>query len=202
MANPNKNPMNNLAVFLFGRPQFFVDGAEVTGFNTRKDSALLAYLAATGNAHSREHLAGLLWSDLPEDKARHNLRNALSHLQKVIGPAWFETADGVALTRSLPWSVDVQRLQSVEGALAAQASLAQHQRDQGFVEALDQALTAYRAEFLQGFYVQKAAHFEEWVLARREEYHLLALRGLEVVAQHTRWPRATPSKAWLPPAVC
>ena len=168
--------MNNLAVYLFGRPQFFVDGAEVSGFNTRKDCALLAYLAATGTAHSREHLAGLLWTDQPEETARRNLRHALSQLQKVIGPGWIETAGGVGLSRRLPWSVDVQRLQ------AAVAGLSSTGRP-GSAGALEQALAAYRGEFLQGFYVQKAAHFEEWVLARREEYHLLALRGLEVVAQ-------------------
>lgn len=160
---------------MFGRPQFFVDGAEVSGFNTRKDCALLAYLAATGTAHSREHLAGLLWTDQPEETARRNLRHALSQLQKVIGPGWIETAGGVGLSRRLPWSVDVQRLAAAVAGLSAPAG-----QD---LPALEQALAAYRGEFLQGFYVQKAAHFEEWVLARREEYHLLALRGLEVVAQ-------------------
>ena len=57
--------MPNLTILLFGRPQFFVDGAEITAFNTRKDQALLAYLAVTGTAHSREALAGLLFSACP-----------------------------------------------------------------------------------------------------------------------------------------
>ena len=94
--------MPTLKIVLLGRPQFLVDGVEATGFNTRKDCALLAYLAATGNAHSREHLAGLLWPDVPEAAARRNLRHSLSYIQKVIGPAWIETDPGVRLTVSLP----------------------------------------------------------------------------------------------------
>lgn len=161
---------------LFGRPQFFVDGVEAIGFNTRKDCALLAYLAATGTAHSREHLAGLLWPDVPEAAARRNLRHSLSYLHKVIGPAWIETANSVGLSARLPWSADVQELRS------AAAGLRPH-LDPAAAAALAQALHCYRGEFLQGFYVKDAPEFEAWVLAQREQHHLLAVRGLEVVAR-------------------
>ncbi len=41
-------------------------------------------------------------------------------------------------------------------------------------------LYLYQGEFLQGFYLREAVHFEEWVLAQREELRLLTLRWLEV----------------------
>jgi DNA-binding SARP family transcriptional activator len=45
--------MAKLELFLLGRPQIYVDGQAVTAFNTRKDCALLAYLAVAGTPHSR-----------------------------------------------------------------------------------------------------------------------------------------------------
>ncbi|MCX6050615.1 MAG: BTAD domain-containing putative transcriptional regulator [Chloroflexi bacterium] len=170
--------MNNLAIFLFGQPQFFVDGVEVTAFNTRKDRALLAYLAVTGTRHSREALAGLLWPELPEASARRNLRHALSHLQKVVGPQWFTLTRGVALTEEHSWSVDVHALQS-----SVKKLMAQDLNDTEATEAFNQVLQLYRGEFLQGFYLQHAAHFEEWILAQREELRLLMLQGLEALVE-------------------
>lgn len=167
--------MAKLELFLLGRPQVYVDGQAVNGFNTRKDQALLAYLATTGTIHSRETLAGLLWSELPEDKARRNLRHTLSHLQKVIGPDWLTTERGVALTQDHPWSVDVQTLRSALTPLNRRIELD--------VAIIEQVLSLYRGEFLQGFHVQEAVHFEEWVLAQREELRLLTLRGLETLGE-------------------
>lgn len=170
--------MAKLELFLLGRPQVYVDGQAVNGFNTRKDQALLAYLAATGSTHSRETLAGLLWSELPEEKARRNLRHALSHLQKVIGPDWLTTEHGVALTQDQPWSVDVQLLRS------ALTLLARRPAERQTVDSLARVLSLYRGEFLQGFHVQEAVHFEEWLLAQREELRLLSLHGLETLGEH------------------
>ena len=175
--------MNNLTILLFGPPQFFVAGTEITDFNTRKDCALLAYLAVTGTMHSRETLAGLLWPELPEEKARRNLRHALSHLQKVIGPQWITTERGVALTQAQPWSVDVKTLRLTVKKLMTGQHLGAEQSEIQTLETLDQVLQLYRGEFLQGFYLHEAAPFEEWVLAQREELRLLALRGLEALVE-------------------
>ncbi len=82
----------SLRIYTFGRlkvVQVAAAGqkgeAELTGFRTAKEQALLIYLACTNVAHSRETLAGLLWSDMPEEKAQRNLRNALSTLRKIAG---------------------------------------------------------------------------------------------------------------------
>jgi DNA-binding SARP family transcriptional activator len=151
------NLMPKLKLFLFGNPQVFLNDIELTGFNTRKDRGLLAYLAVTGTAHSREELAGLLWSDLPETKARRNLRHTLSNLGKVIGAEWIETGGMVKLTSELPWSVDVQTLQSAVGKLDPHQTTDAHSYNVASIDTLDQVLKLYRGEFLQGFYVPKAA---------------------------------------------
>lgn len=173
--------MQTLEFFLFGHPQIFVDGKEVTNFNTRKDRALLTYLAVTGRAHSREHLAGLLWSDLPDDKAMRNLRHTLSHLRKVLDSTWIRAEQSISLSCNLPWQTDVQTLRSAVGDFI---KLSTDQIDQQRVDALYTGLNLYHGEFLQGFYVQKASLFEEWVVALREETRLLALRGWELIAQY------------------
>jgi len=175
--------MANLELFLLGSPQIYVDGQAVTDFNTRKDRALLAYLAVTGTMHSREALAGLLWSELPEDKARRNLRHALSHLQKVIGPQWLTTERGVALTKEQPWSVDVQTLRSTVKGLDRQPTREAQPTGTQALDALNGVLDLYRGEFLQGFYIHHAVYFEEWVVAQREESRSLALRGLEMLVE-------------------
>ena len=51
---------------------------------SKKAQALLCYLAVTSRPHTREALAGLLWSDFPERRARANLRDALSDLHRSI----------------------------------------------------------------------------------------------------------------------
>ncbi len=175
------NAANALELFLLGRPQILVNGKEAIGFNTRKDRALLAYLAVTGTAHSREHLAGLLWSDLPESKALRNLRHTLSYVRKVIGPAWIEASHSLSLNPNLPLQVDVQTLRT---SVDDFTRLPNDKINQHAVDTLDNVLKLYRGEFLQGFYLQKADLFDEWVLMQRADLHLLALQGLELVGQH------------------
>ncbi|MEZ4557809.1 MAG: hypothetical protein R2854_15415 [Caldilineaceae bacterium] len=57
-----------------------MDQTEVQ-FNQRKPLALLAYLAVTGQSHSRATLATLLWPDYAG--ARNYLRNVLSSVRQV-----------------------------------------------------------------------------------------------------------------------
>src|SRR5215212_9586691 len=54
--------------------------------HSRKDQALLAYLALAPNLrHSRSKLASLLWSEYDDRSARHSLRQALSSLRRIVG---------------------------------------------------------------------------------------------------------------------
>ena len=175
--------MAKLELFLLGTPQIVVDGQTITNFNTRKDQALLVYLAVTGATHSRESLASLLWSDLPEEKARRNLRHALSHLQKAIGSQWLTTERGVALVQAYPWSVDVHTLRVALKSMTASSAHTAGRAIPPTIDALQQVLQLYRGEFLQGFHLHDAVYFEEWVLAQREELRLLTLRGLEALVE-------------------
>ena len=54
-------------------------------FRSAKDRALLVYLVVEGGrAHRRDALAGLLWPDEPEQRARRNLSTTLLNLRNAL----------------------------------------------------------------------------------------------------------------------
>jgi PAS domain S-box-containing protein len=74
--------LGNVELRLLGGFAAFVKGRSVS-LKTRKDRALLAYLALDPRRHSRERLATLLWGDVEGD-ARHCLRQSLSGLARAL----------------------------------------------------------------------------------------------------------------------
>lgn len=80
--------MARLSVSLLGSFLVILDDKPVTGFESAKVRALLAFLAAeAGHAHGREALAELLWPDHPPGAALADLRHALANLRKAIADA-------------------------------------------------------------------------------------------------------------------
>jgi DNA-binding SARP family transcriptional activator/predicted ATPase len=119
----------------------------------QKARALLCYLAATGHAHTRDHLAALLWSDALEKNARHSLRSTLYHLRQALQARGAEAAllgDGELVSlQPDETACDVVRFRR----LIADGSEA----------ALDEAISLYHGVFLQGFTLDDAPLFEEWM---------------------------------------
>ena len=68
------------------------DNSMVVATDTRKATALLAYLAVTGRPQRRATLAALLWPDTNEQKARGALRRTLSVLRTALGDRWLVSA--------------------------------------------------------------------------------------------------------------
>jgi DNA-binding SARP family transcriptional activator len=78
--------MARLTLSFLGNFGVTLDGGPVTGFESNKVRALLAYLATeSGRAHSREALGTLLWPEWPQQSAMSNLRYVLADLRKNIG---------------------------------------------------------------------------------------------------------------------
>ncbi len=84
-ASPDPS-VSQLDISLLGSFQLKLDGQDIAGkLKYRKAIYLLAYLAtASGRWIAREHLAELLWPDLPAASALTNLRQVLNNLSKVI----------------------------------------------------------------------------------------------------------------------
>ncbi len=60
--------MSQMALYLFGPPRLELDGTPVH-IPRRKAMTLLAYLAVTGQSHSRDSLAALLWPENDQSSA-------------------------------------------------------------------------------------------------------------------------------------
>ena len=151
---------DDLNVYLLGSPSITLDGEPVTGFVSSKARALTYYLAATGRSHTRESLAGLLWSDVPDATARKNLRDVLPNLRRLIGPYLDITRQTASFNPDAPYAVDSKRF-SVALSNARRAESAGAPPSAQDLASLSQAVDLYQGEFLVGFYVPDAPLFEE-----------------------------------------
>ncbi|RMD61227.1 hypothetical protein D6833_08540, partial [Candidatus Parcubacteria bacterium] len=77
--------MPTLVLRCLGPLEIRLGSAPLGGLKTRKQQALLVYLAChAGQAFSREHLQALLWGESPPERAAHSLRQALAHLRSIL----------------------------------------------------------------------------------------------------------------------
>ena len=157
-----------LHMSLLGPPQLLWQGVPQTTLLV-KAQALLFYLALEPQPHTRPALATLLWSDMPDEKARANLRTALSRLRKSFGDYLITTRQTVSFDGEATHWLDVPQF---EKGLADPEPL----RQRG-------AVGLYRGEFLATFHVPGAPVFEEWALVQRERLRYLALEGLAALAK-------------------
>jgi WD40 repeat protein/serine/threonine protein kinase len=169
---------NELRITLLGSPAITLGVEPVKGFISSKSQALVYYLAATGQVHSRDVLAGLLWSEVPDSTAKRNLRDVLSNLRQLIDPYMLITRQTVSLNQEAPYTVDSEIFRE-------KLSSAQYTRQPDFetnlgeLESLREAIALYNGEFLAGFYIPAAPLFEEWLLGERELLNQELNRGLE-----------------------
>ncbi len=148
--------MTELRIRLLGAPSIEV-GRRRIQTDTRKATALLAYLAVSEQPQRRATLAALLWPDTDEQKARGALRRTLSVLRTALGDRWLE-AEGETIDlerRSVRADVQEFRAAIRDARLADAAAL-------------------YRGEFLEGFSLRDSPEFDDWQAAQadalRSEY--------------------------------
>ncbi len=169
--------MSKLEIHLLGMPQFYLDGAPLDGFVTRKAQALLIYLIGAKRPVSRDALAAMAWPEGSDRSARNNLRRVLPNLRKLLGDHLIIDRQTVAFDRESDYWLDVDFFTDTLQALPDEG-------EAGFVDddLLEAALSLYTDEFLAGFHVSGVPAFEEWVLFEREHLRGLAIRGLDVLA--------------------
>jgi len=164
-----------LMIRLLGAPEVQVAGTPLV-LNHLKAWALLFYLAATGQSHTRDHLATLLWSESPGSDVRHSLRSSLYRLRQALRPGGAASA--------LIIEGDQVRLQLGEGE--CDVTCFRQLASTGSESALAQATSLYRGPLLQGFTLADAPLFEEWARfeeARLSEAYLDALDRLAAWAE-------------------
>jgi DNA-binding SARP family transcriptional activator len=150
-----------LSVSLLGGFHLSLDQTQITGLDTPRLQALLAYLILHRDApQSRAHLAFLFWPDTTESQARTNLRNLLHHLRRALpNPDTYLDARVQTLQwrSDAPYALDVADLHSV----LAQAEQAPGMRDSAAVrEALERAVALYKGDLLPSCY-------DDWIIPQR-----------------------------------
>ncbi len=178
-----------LALHLLGKLQIVVDGRSHTDTLSLKAQALLCYLAHTGEAHSRHALAGLLWGDVPEAKAKNSLRVTLAALRKLCPDHLNVTHFTIGIRPDSNLWLDAQ---AFAAGLKNQADLSN----------LQQTLSLYRGEFLEDFHIGGSPAFEEWLLAQRGHWRQQALDGFghlsrDLMAWRDYATAVTTSQRWL-----
>jgi predicted ATPase/DNA-binding SARP family transcriptional activator len=152
---------------LLGAPRIEV-GGEPIEVDTRKAIALVAYLAITRGHHARDALAGLLWPEYNQTRARAALRRTLSSLATARAEGWLEVdRESVDLDRSKVW-VDVDRFRKLLAECRA------HGHPEGEVcpeclPPLSESAELYRDDFLAGFALRDSAAFDDWQFFQSEE---------------------------------
>ncbi|PDV97739.1 ATP-binding protein [Candidatus Chloroploca asiatica] len=161
---------------LFGHTRITYGGKQVTGFVSNKAEALLCYLAITGEAHSRDDLAALLWSEMPEAEAKANLRVVLCNLRQLFPEHMQINRKTVALRTDEACWIDALLFQrSVQTYDATRSDAMSVLRD---------VVALYHGDLLHGLQPRGALLFEEWLLLQREHMRQLMMQSCYALAQY------------------
>ncbi|MBN1136209.1 MAG: tetratricopeptide repeat protein [Anaerolineae bacterium] len=154
-------------LYLLGPPQLERDESAVP-ISTRKAMALLAYLAVTEQAHSREALATLFWPEYDQARAFANLRRTLWLLNKALGKGWLDVDAETARLRhetDLWLDMAVFRDHLVACPVEGQADT---EVCPTCLTSLAEAAALYRDDFMAGFTLPDSPGFDEWQFFERE----------------------------------
>ncbi len=167
--------MARLTLTLLGGFRAHLDPGAPLAFPTRKAQALLSYLAMpSGEAHSRDKLANLLWGSTIETTARTSLRQTLYSVRRSL-----RRADGG------PLHADGNMVSLDPGAVSLDVVEFEQRVHEGTPAALAEAIALYRGDLLEGLTIQERP-FEDWLLGERERLHEMALGALARLLAHQR----------------
>lgn len=170
--------MKNLKLSWLGSPIIENDNNAIH-LETRKATALLAYIVLSPEPSPRERLAALFWPEFDQSRARANFRRALSSINQSLGPGTLVSSRetiGVAPDAIL-WQ-DVSEFNSLLAAVKAHSHAGIAVCPE-CAQTLERAIQLYRGEFLEGEILQDCPKFNDWQCLQREVYRLDLASSLE-----------------------
>lgn len=175
--------MPNLQFRLFGKFTAHRDAQVLKGLEASKDQELLGYLLLNRDRHhSREALAALLWGDIPTERSKKYLRQALWHLQTVLEtgaggqtPCILVDHEWLKLNPNNNLWTDVAEF---EGAFAGVEGIPGTQLDSQSAQALKNAVSLYQGDLLAGWY-------QDWCLFERERLQNIYLLMLDKLINYS-----------------
>lgn len=133
----------------------------------RHPLALLALLAAGCDERcTRDKLIGYLWGEFDERRARHALADTLYILRSTLGSEIVRSIGPVL-------QLDTGAIWTDVGAFEAAIGRGD----------LEHAVTLYRGPFLDGFHLQGAPEFEQWLDSKRQHFDRLCREALLALAE-------------------
>lgn len=176
--------MSKIRVRLLGGLEVWHEDRQVSGFESQKSRALLAYLLChRGRTFSRDHLAGLLWPERSPGAARHALRQAVYNLRSTLPedgphPPLLTQHLELGIHPESGWWVDIY---AFEEAL-------RRSKDRGTPDPhhLTTAAQLYRGDLLAGFFVKDSPLFEEWLVTEQERLREAAIDALWTLVESYR----------------
>ncbi len=192
--------MTQLTLHLLGAPRAECGDAPLIT-DTRKATALLAYLAVTAAGHTRDAVATLLWPDLDQTRARAALRRTLSSINAACDASWLLAArEHLALAQDGSVWCDVTAFQ------AALAECRSHGHPpeatcERCLAPLARAAELYADHFMAGFSLRDSVSFDDWqfftaeglrrdlagLLERLVNAHTARHQWSEAIAYGRRW---------------
>ncbi len=157
-----------LDIALLGPPVITVEDAPLS-VDTRKATALLAYLASEHGPIPRDTAALLLWPDYSQERSRAALRRTLSSLRKGLGGRWIVTSRAAIELDEKGVSVDLDRFDRL-----ATSKRGKDRRE---------AAALYRGDFMAGFSLRDSPQFDDWQANRAAYYRMAAAAVMERVSE-------------------
>jgi LuxR family maltose regulon positive regulatory protein len=144
------------------------EGTRSIKLETRKATALLAYLSLAPQGSSREFLATMFWPDYDQSRALANLRRALSSLMADLPEGTLEADREIIRWRDSGkrW-LDVEEFQQAVKKIHAHCS---GELCEDCLKTLEQAVNLYRGEFLESLNLKDSTEFDEWQTSQRQEH--------------------------------
>src|SRR3954453_13038556 len=175
-----------LRLTLLGPPAITRDGRTLA-FDTRKATALLAFLALEGKPQPRDRLPPPLWPDADPSRARSALRRTVSVTAAQVGGA-LETERAHLALRDGAWWCDAVEFRTLTSRRDAAADR--------------QAADLYPDDFLAGFSLRDAPGFDDWQAAvgddlRRRLTQVLARQADRAVADGDLDRALATAQRWL-----
>lgn len=172
--------MSTIKFFLLGKFRMETDGNIIPKIDTRKAEELCVYLLLhRKQPQSREHLADLLWGEIPPEQARSYLRKALWQLQSTMEPYCGQSflqidGDWLQINPDSDFWLDVDLLEKTfmetQGIRGKDLEKKQVRSIQSMVELCTGSL-------LEGWY-------QDWCLYEREHLQYLFLAMLDKLTDY------------------
>jgi WD40 repeat protein/DNA-binding SARP family transcriptional activator len=183
--------MPELKVFLLGGYRVTVDNAPITAFESDKARALLAYLALNGcKAVRRELLACLLWPDLSQSQANHNLRQVLFSLRNTLAVGGAKTDFLLATHQTVQlhpenkiWVDATQFLKATQALKRCPHCMEDRSDCVDCLPNFEQALEWYQGRILDGVVLPGCEEFNQWSWSQAEFFEQQAIHTLAALTR-------------------